>query len=158
MTILNTQFIYGIIILYKISQPSYSKKYISLQSKVGRFWKQIGKTEKYEFNCTKNNIFRRKKIKWISRNVNLFFFLFQFSMLFFKYRKCKCKIVTLLKIKTLPLSHLESCCSVRRPEGPLLVLKISGSRSEKSDTVAENSLPSANEKKLEGLKNKIKRI
>lgn len=47
-----------------------------------------------------------------------------------------------------PFSHLESCCSVRRPVGPLLVLKISGSRSEKSDTVAENSLPSAKKEKI----------
>lgn len=67
-------------------------------------------------------------------------------------------ILLKIRLNLLPLSHFESCCSVRRPEGPLLVLKISGSRSEKSDTVAENSLPSANEKKLEGLKNKIKQI
>lgn len=61
MTILNTQFIYGIIILYKISQPSYSKRYIRLQSKVGRFLKQIWKMENYDFNCTKNNIMGGKK-------------------------------------------------------------------------------------------------
>lgn len=46
--------------------------------------------ENYDFNCTKNNISGEKKY----RNVNLFCFLFQFSMPFFKYPERTCKIVT----------------------------------------------------------------
>lgn len=46
--------------------------------------------ENYDFNCTKNNIRGGKK----NRNVNLFCFLFQFSMLFFKYPERTGKIVT----------------------------------------------------------------